>query len=181
MGIMKNILYRLRGGSKTVEQLERLGFKHGDNLNIMFGAIVDCDHCYLISCGNDVTLAPRSYLLAHDASTKNELGYTRVGRVSIGNNVFIGANAIVLPGVSIGDNSIVAAGAVVSRSLPGNGVYAGVPAKQICSYQEYMERMRLQLSESPVFDKSYRRGASDEGQVEEVKAALQEYEYGFME
>lgn len=49
--------------------------------------------------------------------------------VVIGNNVWIGSNATILPGVTIGDNAVVAAGAVVTKDVPVNTVVAGVPAK----------------------------------------------------
>jgi acetyltransferase-like isoleucine patch superfamily enzyme len=49
--------------------------------------------------------------------------------IVIGKNVWIGANAMVLPGVTIGDNAIVAAGAVVTQEVPNNAIVAGVPAK----------------------------------------------------
>lgn len=51
--------------------------------------------------------------------------------VTIGSDVWIGANAIILTGVSIGDGAVVAAGAVVTKSVPENAVVAGVPAKVI--------------------------------------------------
>ncbi len=51
--------------------------------------------------------------------------------VIIGNNVLIGANAVVLEGVKIGDNAVVAAGAVVTKDVPKNAVVAGVPAKLV--------------------------------------------------
>lgn len=51
--------------------------------------------------------------------------------VVIGNNVWIGSNAIILPGITVGDNSVIAAGAVVTRSVPRNVVVGGVPAKII--------------------------------------------------
>ena len=53
-----------------------------------------------------MTLAPRVHLLAHDASPQAWRKVTRIGRVVIGNNVFIGADTVVLPGVSIGDNVV---------------------------------------------------------------------------
>ena len=53
--------------------------------------------------------------------------------VRIGDNVFIGAGAIILKGVEIGDNSVIAAGSVVSKSVPANVVYGGNPAKLIAS------------------------------------------------
>lgn len=51
--------------------------------------------------------------------------------ITIGRNVWIGANSTVLPGVTVGDNSIIAAGAVVTKDVPENAVVAGVPAKII--------------------------------------------------
>ncbi|MFQ6827743.1 MAG: DapH/DapD/GlmU-related protein [Faecalimonas sp.] len=50
------------------------------------------------------------FILAHDASTKQELGYTLVKPVKIGNNVFIGAGSIILPGVTIGNRVIIGSG-----------------------------------------------------------------------
>jgi acetyltransferase-like isoleucine patch superfamily enzyme len=51
--------------------------------------------------------------------------------VTIANNVWIGANAIILPGVDIGENSIVAAGAVVNTDIPANQIWGGIPARFI--------------------------------------------------
>lgn len=51
--------------------------------------------------------------------------------IKIGNNVWIGANSTILPGVTIGDGAIIAAGAVVSKDVPENAVVGGVPAKII--------------------------------------------------
>ena len=55
-------------------------------------------------------MAPHVQILAHDASTKRYLGYTKIGRVLIGNNVFVGAGTIILPSVAIGNNVIIGAG-----------------------------------------------------------------------
>ncbi len=52
-------------------------------------------------------------------------------RVKIGNNVWIGTHATILPGVTVGDNSIIAAGAVVTKDVPENTVVGGVPARII--------------------------------------------------
>jgi len=64
----------------------------GKNLKILLDASIDKGHCWHIAIENDVTLA-------HDASTKTHLSYTRIG--NIGDRVFIGVSAIVLPGVTI--------------------------------------------------------------------------------
>lgn len=72
----------------------------GDNCSIY--GLVDAGHEYLVSIGNNVTLASTCRLLTHDASTKKMLGYSKVGGIDIGNDVFSGAGSIVLPNVKIG-------------------------------------------------------------------------------
>ncbi|HDZ8876661.1 hypothetical protein J4G66_16215 [Aeromonas dhakensis] len=52
-------------------------------------------------------------------------------KIKIGNDVWIGANAIILPGVTIGDGAVVGAGAVVTRDVPDYAIVVGVPAKVI--------------------------------------------------
>ncbi len=62
------------------------------------------------------------------------------GKVVIGNYVYIGTNALIMPGVTIGDNALIAAGSVVTKSVPPRTVVAGNPAKVICTIDEYYER-----------------------------------------
>ena len=66
----------------------------------------------------------------------------KFGRIVIGNNVHIGTNAIIMPGVSIGNNCIVGCGAVVTHNVPDNTIVAGVPARKIETIEEYAEKMR---------------------------------------
>ena len=157
-------------GTYNLRQLIRDGLKIGDNVHIMEECKLDPSHCWLIEIGNNVTLAPRVHILAHDASTKKELNYVRIQKVKIGNNVFIGAGSIILPGVKIGDNVIVGAGSVVSRSLDGNGVYAGVPAKKITDYDSYMDKHRKNIESGayPVFDETYKIGNITEDKKKEM-------------
>ena len=127
----------------------------GKNHNIQGGCIIDPSHCFLITIGDNVTLAPRVHILAHDASTKYHLGYTRIGKVYIGNNVFIGANSTILPNVRIGDNVIIGAGSVVSRSIPANSVAAGNPARIISDISEYLNKHKNQMKTHPCYDEAY--------------------------
>lgn len=62
--------------------------------------------------------------------------------ITIGNNVFIGAGAIILSNVTIGDNSIIGAGAIVTRSIPSNSVAIGIPAKVVKTIDEYYESVK---------------------------------------
>lgn len=105
----------------------------------MHDTIIDPSHCWHIKIGDNVTLAPRVHILAHDTSTKHFLGYTRIGNVVIGNNVFIGADSVILPGVTIGDNVVVGANSTVSRDVPSNVVVAGSPAIYIQLMNLYHE------------------------------------------
>ena len=100
-----------------------------------------------IRIGRDVTISFGVTVLAHDYSivhTGKAIG-KRVRKivvddVYIGNNVFIGAKSIILPGTIIGDNCIIGAGSVVKGRILENSVYAGNPAKRICSINEYAEK-----------------------------------------
>lgn len=132
-----------------------MGLKVGENFRRMHGVILDPSHCWLISIGNNVTLAPRVHVLAHDASLVNHLGYARIGNVVIGNNVFVGAESVILPNVSIGENSIIGANSTVSRDIPANVVAAGSPAKVICKLDEYLDKNRQLMKSNPVYDEDY--------------------------
>ena len=101
MNLIKEFIYRIRG-EYTTEKLICMGMKVGNHFERLNGVILDPSHCWLIEIGENVTLAPRVHILCHDASTKNFLGYTKIGRVTIGNNVFIGAETVIMPGVTIG-------------------------------------------------------------------------------
>lgn len=65
-----------------------MGVKIGGNCKFQFEVVIDYSHYWLIEIGNDVTLAPRVHILAHDASTYNHFGYTKIGKVKIEDNVF---------------------------------------------------------------------------------------------
>lgn len=102
---------------------------------------------YLITIGQNVEITAGVVFITHDGAAWTLRNFDEkyreldvLGPIKIGDNVFIGNNAIILPGVTIGDNVVIGAGAVVSRDIPSNSVAAGVPAKVIRSLEEYGER-----------------------------------------
>lgn len=154
MKFIKKMLNFIRG-EQPLDKLISRGLKIGKNFTRMSGVIIDPSHCWHIEIGDDVILAPRVHLLAHDAGTKLFLNYTRVSNVKIGNKVFIGAGSIVLPGVTIGDNVVIGAGSIVSKDIPSNSLAVGSPAKVICSLEEYLQKKRNNMNELNTFDSSY--------------------------
>lgn len=154
MNPIKELVYRLRG-EFTTEKLISMGMIVGVNFQRMAGSILDPSHCWLIRIGDNVTIAPRAHILCHDASTKRHLGYTKIAPVTIGNNVFIGAESVILPGVTVGDNSIIGANSTVTHDIPENTVAAGSPAKVICLLEEYLAKEREIMKTAPVYGEEY--------------------------
>lgn len=152
--LLKRILNRLHG-EQDLDKLLKRGLVVGKDFKRMGGVIIDPSHCWHIKIGNNVTLAPRVHILAHDASTWVFLKYTRVSNVTIGDNVFIGAGTIVLPGVSIGNNVVIGAGSVVSRDIPDGSLAVGNPAKVVKSLDDYLNREKGRMKENNVFGSDY--------------------------
>lgn len=99
---------------------------------------------YLISMGDHVEITHGVKFLTHDGGVwifRDEFNDIEVfGPIKIGNNVFIGVNSIIMPGITIGDNCVVGCGSVVTKDVPPNSVAAGIPAKVIKSIFEYREK-----------------------------------------
>ncbi len=152
--IIRKIIAKIRGEANC-SKLIKNGFKIGSNCHLGGGVIIDQTNCWLIEIGNNVTLAPRVHILAHDASMKMHLGYTRIGKVRIDDNVFIGAGTIVLPNVHIGSNSIIGAGSIVSKDIPSNVVAAGNPAIILSSLDDFLRKHKEQMKKLPCFGEEY--------------------------
>ena len=171
MGFIQNLLYRIRG-EFTTEKLISMGMQVGTNFKRLHGVILDPGHCWLIEIGNNVTIAPRVHILCHDASTKHFLNYTKIGRVTIGSNVFIGAESVVLPGVTIGDNVVIGANSTVIHDIPSNSVAVGSPARVISSLDAYLEKEKARMANSPSYGEEYtlRQNVPMEKRMEQKKA-----------
>lgn len=172
---LKKVVRKIRGGNPSTEELRLSGAVIGDNCHI-YGS-VDNGHEFLVTIGNNVTLASGCRLLTHDGSTKKILGYSKIGRIDIGNDVFIGAAAIVLPNVRIGNKVIVGAGSVVTKDIPDNSVAVGNPARVIGTYDAYVDKIQKQFKSSPKWETHYSE-KSNESKIE-MREKLLESGIGF--
>jgi acetyltransferase-like isoleucine patch superfamily enzyme len=88
---------------------------------------------FLIEIGDNVAIAQGTIFMTHDGSAwilrKDNPGIDIFGEVKIGDNTFIGMNALILPGAHIGSNCVIGAGSVVRGIIPDNSVAFGNPAK----------------------------------------------------
>ena len=98
---------------------------------------------YLIEVGSHCQITHGVKALTHGGAhvaRDKEPKFDTFGKVKIGDWVYIGSNALIMPGVSIGDHCLVAAGSVVTKSVPAGYVVAGNPAKIICTTEDYIGR-----------------------------------------
>lgn len=114
--------------------------------------VIDVQFPWMLEIGDEVRIAKGVTILNHDYSWsvwKRMTGETvgGVGKVKIGNNIFIGMNATILMNTEIGDNVIIGANSLVSGKCMSNSVYAGNPAKRIMSIDEYIEKRKKKQTE----------------------------------
>lgn len=99
---------------------------------------------YLISLGDHVTVTSGVQFITHDGGVwvmRGEHPEVDVfGPISVGDNVFIGHSAMIMPGVTVGDNVVIGARSVVTKDIPSDSVAVGVPARVVSSYDDYVRR-----------------------------------------
>jgi acetyltransferase-like isoleucine patch superfamily enzyme len=111
-----------------------------------------------VTIGENFVSSLNSMIIAHDASLYNHIRKHRVEEIVIGDNVFLGAAAIILPGVNVGNGAIIGAGSIVTKDVKEYTVVAGNPAKFICTVDDYIKKceMRDVLFNTPdCFEKYY--------------------------
>lgn len=128
---------------------------------------IDGLYPWLIEIGDHCIISSNVRILAHDASTKYLTGYTKLGRVSIGHDVFIGHGSTILCGVTVGDNVIIGANSLVNKSLNSNGVYVGNPVRYVCSIEEYKNRYLEEQKNAPKYEKDWKYWSGSEPTMEE--------------
>jgi maltose O-acetyltransferase len=135
----------------NVDRLVAQGLELGDRVFIGQGVFLDTGHPWLISIGEDSMITAGTVVLTHDASAKLQTGFTKIGRVTIGKRVFVGAGAVILPGSTIGDDSIVGALTVVRGDVPAGSVVIGNPAVIVSDVESFAEKHRVAATQAPVW------------------------------
>jgi len=133
------------------ERLKKLGMHIGDGVNLPASTTIDVSHCFLIHIGDWCGFGGDCVILAHEGQMDEFIDAGRIGRVVIHDHTHIGTRTVILPNVEIGPRTIVGAHSLVTRSLPPDTVCAGIPAKVVCSLDEYLEKHRAQMEERPCF------------------------------
>lgn len=114
-------------------------YQHGPNIIIgnsnFIGNGVECNIQARLTIGNNCLIASGVKFIDHDHGTKKNINIkkqqSKKQEIKIGNDVWIGANAIILMGTIIEDGAIIAAGSVVKEHISSMEIWAGVPAKKI--------------------------------------------------
>jgi acetyltransferase-like isoleucine patch superfamily enzyme len=163
-GVLRNVMslikwnFRVAVGGNTLA-LRSLGVTVGKDCRIytrLFGG-----EPWLVSIGDHVAVGPHVEFMTHDGTgwlISDERGRRHhYAPISIGNNVYIGANTCILPGVKIGSNVIIGAGSLVNKSIPDNCVVTGSPAKYRISFNEFKQfALAHYRSESDMVGKTFR-------------------------
>ena len=158
LNILKLIFYKILGPNKVAK---RLGVKMGENCVLRssyFGS-----EPYLIEMGDNVQTTRGVTFITHDSLSVIRVKYPEYknadlfGKIIIGDNVFVGSQSIVLRGTTIEDNVIIGAGSLVKGHLKSDSVYAGVPAKYICSLDDYIHKNKKDFDYTKNFTSNEKR------------------------
>ena len=132
---------------KIVEYYRKKGVTIGNNCELL-GKVNFGSEPYLVTIGDKVKITAGVRFITHDGGV-NVLrnmgllpGADIFGPIKVGNNVFFGNFATIMPGVTIGDNVVIGTCAVVTKDIPSNTVVAGVPARIVKTLDKYYEKAK---------------------------------------
>ena len=129
---------------KPVKYAKKIGVNIGNNPHF-YGPTSWGTEPWLITIGDNVHITEKCKFINHDGGTlifRDKVPDLEITKpIIIGNNVYIGEETMILPGVHIGDNCVIGARSVVTRDIPSNSVAAGVPARVIKTTEEYFEKI----------------------------------------
>ncbi len=147
LNIYQRIKFKICNYKTRADILRSLGVVIGENSEI-YPSVNFGSEPYLIEIGNNVRITDNVKLTTHDGGiwvlrNNGKLKNADLfGKIVVGNNVHIGIDSIIMPGVHIGDNVIIGAGSIVTRDIPSNTVAVGVPCKPIETIDEYYKKIK---------------------------------------
>lgn len=124
---VRNNLYHYRALAKRLFYVHFYKMSIGENTRIAATARIDKTNPKGVKIGENCQIAFFASIITHDFVNNRHLTTT------VGNNCFIGAFSVLMPGVTVGDNCVIGAGSVVTRDIPRNSIAVGNPAKVVRS------------------------------------------------
>jgi len=156
------------------DKLRAMGMHIGQGVNLPSSTWIDTPVCFLISIGDWCGFGQQCLILAHDSQMDEFLDAGLMGKVTIHESCHFGSRTVILPGVEVGPRTIVGANSVVAKSLPPDTVCAGVPAKPICSLDEYLTRHQERMARTQQFPwADYNAGTMTPERLAEIRAAVE--------
>lgn len=152
MRIISYLVLRLFLGKRRY--LRYIGVRFGACVDVFTSPLNFGSEPWLVKIGDNVTISADVLFVTHDGATRlfrkkhpsaNMIFGNKYAPINIGNNVFVGARSIIMPGVTIGDNVVIGSGSVVTKSIPDGLVVAGVPARTLYSIDEYEDKCMANL------------------------------------
>lgn len=163
MNILSKLKDRLLKRRSPADYWRKKGCKIGKGAEIYHSANFGSEP-YLIEIGENVRVNSGVQLITHDGGVwvlrhwKEEYkNIDLVRRIKIGDNVHIGTNAMIMPGVTVGSNCIIGVGAIVTKDIPDNSICVGVPARVIESLEEYEQKHKGDFIQTKNMDPEQKR------------------------
>ncbi len=141
-GIYRLYLQKMR----PLKYAQKVGVNFPDGELHIYGNVGWSTEPWIITLGKNVHITDGVRFVTHDGGTllfRKDIPDLEITKpIIVGDDVYIGNNAIILPGVTIGNRVVIGAGAVVTKDIPDNSVVGGIPAHIIKSTDEYLEKLK---------------------------------------
>lgn len=143
--IYRGLYRRIVGRMYPIKYARKIGINMKGKVHL-YGEIGWSTEPWLITLGDNVHITNGVKFITHDGGTllfRDRVPDLEITKpIVVGDNVYIGNNVIILPGVTIGNNVVIGAGAVVTRAIPDNSLVVGVPARVIKSADDYFLKLQ---------------------------------------